>query len=245
MHLLVTRPEPDASEMSAQLEELGHRATVEPMLRLEFLPIGAGAFESAQALIATSRNGLRALASFKALGTARALPIFVVGPGTAELAAAMGFPRVIAGSGGARDLVGRIASEVDPAGGRLVHVAGEALAFDLAPALAERGIAVDRLTAYRMVAAESFTPSTSLQLRDEALEGVILMSPRTARVFAELLGSAGLGRQASRLTCFCLSQEVADALEGVSPGRVEIAPEPNSAGIFAAVSRVASHPRGV
>jgi uroporphyrinogen-III synthase len=245
MHILITRPEPDATETGTQLESLGHKVMIEPMLRVEPQPIDGDAFEGAQALIATSRNALRALILSAAQDAARDHPLYVVGPATAELAIAMGFLDVREGRGSGRDLAELIAGEADPANGRMVHLAGETLAFDLAAALAEHGLAVDTLTTYRTVAATSLSASTIQQLRAGGLEAAILMSPRTASVFAKLLRSADLSKEASRLTCICLSKEVANALEGVSPGRIEIAREPNSTGILAAVGRVASRSPGV
>ncbi|MGI9403655.1 MAG: uroporphyrinogen-III synthase, partial [Hyphomicrobium sp.] len=149
MHVLVTRPEPDASELTAQLEALGHAVTVEPLLRIKLMPIAANAFEGAQAVIATSRNGLRALAESPARPAALKLPIFAVGPGTADFARTLGFARVIEGAETARDLVPLIADEIEPAAGSVVHLAGEFLAFDLAAALDGEGIAVRKVIVYR------------------------------------------------------------------------------------------------
>jgi uroporphyrinogen-III synthase len=245
MHVLVTRPEPDASETRAQLEALGYEVTVEPLLQIELLPIDAGVFEGAQALIATSRNGLRALAASGALAAAQTLPIFTVGPGTAELARRQEFQQVIEGRGAARDLVPRIASVADAAGGPLVHVAGETLAFDLAAALAGYGVAARTLTAYRAVAAETLTPQTAQKIADGTIDAALLMSPRTAAIFARLVASAGLSERARGITFLCLSQGIAEALAGLAPQRLEIAAEPNSTAFLAALARVATQSPGV
>jgi uroporphyrinogen-III synthase len=61
MRLLVTRPEPDALKLGAVLEEMGHEATVEPLLSVSFDDAEPVDLDGAQALIATSRNALRAL----------------------------------------------------------------------------------------------------------------------------------------------------------------------------------------
>ena len=102
MHVLITRPEPDAGALKAQIEAMGHAVSLEPLLQIELLPIAADALAGAQAIIATSRNGLRALAESAALPEALELPLFAVGPGTAELARSLGFRRVIAGGGACR-----------------------------------------------------------------------------------------------------------------------------------------------
>ena len=86
MHILVTRSESDASELKAQLEAQGHAVTVEPLLQIEPILIDAEAVHGAQAVVATSRNALHALTDSPARHTALKLPIFAVGPSTAELA---------------------------------------------------------------------------------------------------------------------------------------------------------------
>ena len=83
MRLLVTRPEPDALKLRAALEEHGHEATVEPLLSVSFADADAIDLDGVQALIATSRNALRALKSHPLRGEARKLPLFAVGRATA------------------------------------------------------------------------------------------------------------------------------------------------------------------
>ena len=99
MHVLITRPEPDAAALRAQLEALGHQVTVEPLLKIEHLPIASDVLDGIAGLIVTSRNGLRALAASAAFNAARELPLIAVGPGTAQLARELGFAHVVEGSG--------------------------------------------------------------------------------------------------------------------------------------------------
>jgi uroporphyrinogen-III synthase len=239
MRILVTRPQPDASATGARLGALGHTVMIEPMLQVELLPIEAAAFEGAQALIATSRNGLRALASSGARDAATALPIYVVGEKTADEATRLGFDRVVTGPGRARDLAAVIAESADPASGPLVHLAGETLAFDVAAALTEYNIDVRKMTAYRTSPAAALTPATERAIRDGALDAVILMSPRTAATFDLLANASGLATEAGRLTCICISHEVADTLDKISPVRIEIAQQPDFEGIIDILGRVA------
>lgn len=245
MHILVTRPEPEGSRMKAQLEAAGHEVTLDALLQIEPLTVDPADFDGAQALIATSRNALRALAPGPSLDAALRLPVFTVGPGTAELARALGFERVVAGTGAARDLVALIAGEADPAEGPLVHIAGEVTAFDIAAALAVQGFEVRTLTAYRAVAAASLNEATARSIADSTLDAVILMSPRSANIFAQLVADRGLEGDARRLVFLCLSQAVADSVQCLVPARVEIAEAPNAAAMLAAVGRVASGCAGV
>ncbi len=245
MRLLITRPEPDAAPLKARLEALGHEVSVEPLLRIELLPIAAAGLQGAQAILATSRNALRALAASEGLAAARASPIFTVGPATTELARELGFERVIAGAGAAADLVPVIVANTAALDGDLVHVAGETLSFDLAGALAGQGYKVRTVPAYRAVPAPSLTAPTMQRIADGTIDAVILMSPRTAEIFVQLVGNAGLEQSARRITCLCLSQAVAEALGDLAPSRTEIATAPNSAAMLAAVARVATLSTGV
>lgn len=254
MHILITRPEPDASEMKAALKAVGHEVSIDPVMHIEPLPIPASLLRDAQALIVTSRNGLRALAASEAFAAALTLPVFTVGPGSAELARTLGFTRVIAGEGSARELMPLIEAQADRAKGPLLHIAGEELAFDLAAALSAQGFDVRRITAYRAVAVSALSTKTARNIADGAIDAVILMSPRTAATFSQLLqkaageaasGGPGINESASRLTYLCLSRNVAEALGSPPPGRVEIAAMPNSAAMLAAVARVATQSTGV
>ena len=141
--------------------------------------------------------------------------------------------------------MGLITAEAELARGPLVHVAGDAVAFDLAEELAARGIEVREVAAYRAVAARALTPQTAQSIANGSLDAVILMSPRTAAIFTELVGTARLREQARRLICLCLSQGVANALRDLAPARIEIALRPNSEAIVAVVGRVATQSSGV
>jgi uroporphyrinogen-III synthase len=245
MHILLTRPEPDAAQMKAQLEALGHTVSLEPLLVIEPAAIEPRILEGAQALIVTSRNGLRALQAGNLLASVRSLPVFTVGPGTADLARELGFQRVIAGDGAARDLVPLIEAEADPGKGPLVHAAGESVAFDIAAALSAAGFKVETLTVYRAVAADELSRPTHTLFSQRAIDAVILMSPRSADTFAQLVADAGIEADARRPVFLCLSDAVADALHRLAPERIEVAEAPNATAMLAAVGRVASSRRGV
>jgi len=245
MHVLVTRAEPGASELKVRLESLGHTVTVEPLLQIEFMPLKAGAFKSAQALIATSRNGLRALAASPVRPHALKLPIFVVGPGTAELARTLGFARIIEGAGTAGDLVPQVAGQIEPARGTVVYLAGETFAFDLEAALENQRIAVRKVIVYRAKPSQTLTARTAQLIASGPLDAVILMSPRTAAVFTQLVSAARLKDSAHRLAYLCLSKAVAQGLQGLGPVRAEVAAKPNTDEMLRLVERVETQAPGV
>lgn len=245
MRILITRPKTDAGEFRARLEALGHQVMAEPLMDIVALPIEKSALEGAQGLIATSRNGLRALAASDALPAVLDRPLFAVGAATAEQARSMGFRHVVAGPGTGRELVPIIAGAAGAQNGPLVHVAGEVVAYDLAAPLGAHGLDVRKITAYRAVAATHLSTETHAALRAGTIETVILMSPRTAAIFAQLAGTTELKETARRLTYLCLSAGVAEKLAPLAPRHVVIASEPDTQAILEALTGLVLPSSGV
>lgn len=240
MHLLLTRPERDARELAARLAAVGVTSTTDPLLAIEHCLPRDLDVSAARALVVTSRHALEALAASKELEAARRLPVFVVGPGTARSASEMGFSTVLGGSATASDLVGIIAAQSGLAGARLLHVRGDHVAFDMAGALRQAGIALDEVLAYRSVAAMGLQAATIAGLAEHRFDGVVLMSPRTAETYARLVVEAGLMEAARVPMYLCLSQKVARALEPLGELRTFVPVRPNSEEMLALVERLAA-----
>jgi len=75
----------------------------------------------------------------------------------------------------------------------------------------ELGFTVDRVTLYDAVPAASLG-AIAAEVRAGTLSGVLLYSPRTARLFASAVAGAGLDQDMAQVICYCLSPNVALAL---------------------------------
>jgi len=240
MRLLITRPEADALTLRAALAEHGHEATLAPLLSVSFAIGDAIDLEGVQALIATSRNGLRALNSRPLRGAARHLPLFAVGRATAAEARRMGFPMVVTGAGTARELVTHIVAVADPAAGLLLQLAGDVQASDLKAELEAHGFRVTQQIVYRMDAASALPESAVEQLAMGEIDGVILMSPRTAATYASLMRKQGLVGIARGLIHFCVSAPAAERLVPLGGVPIEIANAPRIEEMLALIDVVAA-----
>ena len=212
MHIIITRPEPEATQLKEVLEGEGCEAFVEPLLAVSFENGDPIETEDVQAVVATSRNGLRALARRAELLDLRSLPLFAVGRATAGEARRMRFEHIVVGTGTASDLVPKIAAALDPAMGMILHLAGDVLAGDIAGELEQQGFRVDQPVVYRQVAASELSPGLVEALRDRQFDGVILMSPRTADIWVRLIIAQGLTEHVRALTHYCLSDAIARRL---------------------------------
>jgi len=241
MHVLITRPEADAEALKSRIEELGSRATLAPLVAIVPNAIPLSAIEGATALVTTSRNALKALAGSPALGLAKSLPLYVVGPGTAAMAREIGFTDVIEGAGTAADLAAKLSAQGRSDGSTFAYLRGDVLAFDLEAALKRAEVNVVSVAAYRSVAAETLAPNVAAALARREIDAVMLMSPRTAETWARLAGDliASAGRPIAHL---CLSEAVAKALlSRFAANNVLIAAHPSLEEMLALVKRLAAH----
>lgn len=241
MRLLVTRPEPDGSAQVRLLTERGHEALLAPLSQVEFFDGNLQVPDDLQAIIATSRNALRALSRLDALEGLLDVPLFAVGRATARLASDIGFIDVRQGGGTAKQLVAPILSQCNPDKGALLHPAGEKLAWDLKSELEKGSFIVLQPVVYRSGPVARLPDRVIEAFRSRTLDGVILMSPESARNYVALIHSNNFEAEAARLTCYCLSNAIAKALEGLSGARLKVAKAPTQDDLLALIGQVAAH----
>jgi uroporphyrinogen-III synthase len=245
MHLLVTRPEAETRVLRERLEAAGHTVTVEPLLEVELLPPVSlrGAFSSIQALIVTSRNGVRALVQAPDTRDVRSISLFAVGPGTAAAAREAGFARVKAGPGAGRELAPIVAAACDPAAGTLLYLTGETVAYDLEADLSARGFCVRRAVVYRSRPRQHLSPATLAAIRSGTIGGVLLMSPSSAEAWVQTLDRHQLHGAIKNIVHFCISANVAARLTPLGTVPAVIAVQPNLEEMLALVATLAAQSR--
>jgi uroporphyrinogen-III synthase len=239
MHILVTRPETEAPRTTRKLEAMGHRVTIAPLLDIvtQTPPLDVS---GVQALVITSRNAVHALTAHPQKDELTALPVLAVGKSTAAAALDAGFRVTLEGNAGGAELAALIADGLDPNAGILLHISGEAIAFDLEQALAPSGFTLRRAIVYRSRPAAALPSAVAASLRAGDLDAVLLMSPRTATAWCALVEAAGLSEKAQSLVHLCLSSGVADAVGSLNPSRIEIAVKPNEEEMLALAARLSS-----
>lgn len=235
MRLLVTRPLPDAGRTAERLRELGHEAVVAPLLEIDLDPSAVPPLGGAQALIVTSRNALRALDARGLSDAERKRPLFAVGESTARMARETGFSSIHTGGGTAERLAPLIVSTCKPDAGPLIHLAGEKTAWDLKGALEAAKFTVAQPVVYRAVPANELPAPALEALAAGRLDGVMLMSPETAKIYAALLAAHDIGPVSAKMRHFCLSQAVAVELSPLPGAIPEVAAEPTQEALLALV----------
>jgi uroporphyrinogen-III synthase len=234
MRVLVTRPQPGADETAARLRAAGHEVLLQPLTRIVFNPQPPSLPRPA-AIAFTSRNAVRAVSGWQAAPRWHALPVLAVGEATAAAASDAGFTDVQAAEGDVARLVLRIRAHFVPTGDPILYPAARHRAGDLAAALAEAGIPVATVEAYRAEAVERFEGSVRMRLADRSIDAALFHSRRSATVFVDLVMHAGLVDAVSSLRLLALSQRVAEPLRALSADSVRIAETPDETALLALV----------
>jgi uroporphyrinogen-III synthase len=217
MKLIVTRPLADAIVLAKQLEQRGHTTIIAPLLNIVARSDVSLPNEGWQALCVTSANGLLRADLVAPL---RKLPVYCVGPQSARGAELAGLAEVRQRGGDVKGLASAIASELHPEAGPILYLSGSETSGDLEGKLSAHGFAVHRAVTYDAM-------PLALQLTSEqwqAAEGVLLYSPRSARLWAEAVAASAVAR-ANKLVHFCLSANVARNLPHNWRARVAARPD--------------------
>jgi uroporphyrinogen-III synthase len=228
MRVLVIRPEPDAESTAEALRARGHTPLITPLLTVRFTPGPALTLEGIDGVLATSANGVRALAKRT---TRRDVPVFAVGRQSAEAALAAGFLRVESADGDAAALADAVPRWL--ASGTLFHAAGGNSRSNLADALTAKGYAVRHQVLYEVSAATQLPPQAVEALKAGALDAVLFFSPMSAAVFWDCVVAAGREQAVGRLIGVCISAATAKRLPQNAFADLRLAEKPDQEAMLA------------
>jgi uroporphyrinogen-III synthase len=222
MWVLVTRPADSAVKLVEQLTSRGHEVLMAPLLVTRLHDGPEIALDGVQAVLATSGNGARALARRT---PRRDLPVFAVGPNTAEAAREMGFVRVEDANGDAKALAVATQGWATPKDGTLLHARGADGDDALAEALTEKGFCVQSEVLYSVEAVKLLPEAARAMLLRRAVDAALFFSPRSARIFRSCVRRAGVST--APLIGVSISRATAEGLGDLPFREMRIAAQPN------------------
>ena len=223
MRLLLTRPHADSKKLARYLAAHGVSSVIEPLLNIRFRKGPSLDTAGVAALAFTSANGVHA---FTKRSLRRDLPVFAVGDATARAARDAAFKEVKSAMGDVNDLAHLLSQALSPKAGPILHPAASQVAGDLAGRLIDAGFTYRREAIYKAEEITKLSPETCTAIARGDIDGVVLMSPRTGRIFKELMIRSKLAERATSMTAFCLSTAVADAVRGLPWCKVQTAERP-------------------
>ncbi|MDB5538662.1 MAG: hypothetical protein JWQ89_389 [Devosia sp.] len=222
--MLVTRPDPDASDTAARLGALGIEGVGCPLLVHETLDVGLPEPKGFAAVAVTSANALRALDERGVLARYTGLLLYAVGDRTAAVARELGFAQVTSAEGAFADLVELLAHA--PLEGPIFYPAARDMSADLGKSLAPFGRMVITAEVYAMNPIAALPAGIAEQLGGE-IAAVLFYSKRTAQTFVRLTERVLDRHGRAQLGVLCLSEAVAEPLLDAHFVRVGLADYPS------------------
>lgn len=220
--VLITRPEPGASQTARQVAALGLTPVVASVMAIvpTARPIAPPADFAATVL--TSGNAIAACPA-----ACHARPAFAVGSATARRAREAGFGTVIDADADASALPALIAATIGTEGQSLFLPTARHQGLDLSAALRAHGWRVVRRVAYQAdcVGTLPETARTALELKQ--IRSAMFFSAETSGHFVRLVRDAGLVETLGGIEAVSISERAAVALRCLPWRQVRIAARPN------------------
>ena len=148
MHILLTRPLEDSSEMIFKLKSLGHQISHLPLLYLEKVNYKEIDTSECGGIIFTSANAVKFFYSEK---FDKNINCYCVGDVTEKRARSEGFQNTISAEGNVSNLKEIILQNYETKDKFLLYVSGEIISSDLDSQLTKEGLRVKRIINYRSI----------------------------------------------------------------------------------------------
>ena len=177
MHILLTRPLEDCSEMIIKFKSLGHQVSHLPLLSIEKLDYEHIKFSDFKSIIFTSANAVKFL-DLKSID--KNLLCFCVGNATEKKARSVGFQNVITAEGNVENLKELVLQNFNQKDGALIYISGETVSTDLDQQLLKEGYNIKRVINYRTIHNQNFDDEFVNQLKLKMPDMVYVYSQNSA-----------------------------------------------------------------
>ena len=184
MHILLTRPLEDCSEMIIRFKSLGHQVSHLPLLSIDKIDYKQINFSDFKGIIFTSANAVKFL---DLINIDKNLPCFCVGSVTEKKVRSVGFQNVIAAEGNVENLKELILQNFDRKDGRLIYVSGETISVDLDQQLIKEGYDIKRIVNYKTTQNQKFDASFVKELKLKIPDIVYIYSQNSASSFLNFI----------------------------------------------------------
>jgi uroporphyrinogen-III synthase len=184
MHILLTRPLEDCSEMIIKFKFLGHEVSHLPLLNINKVDYKIINFLDYEGIIFTSANAIKFL-ELKKIN--KKILCFCVGSATEKKARSVGFQNVIAAEGNVENLKELVLQNFDKKNGKLIYVSGETISVDLGQQLIKEGYDIKRIVNYKTTHNQKFNENFTKKLKLKIPDIVYIYSQNSALSFLNFI----------------------------------------------------------
>jgi len=212
MHILLTRPLEDCSEMILKFKSLGHQVSHLPLLVVEKVNYDSVNFPSFGGIIFTSANAIKFL-DLKSID--KKILCFCVGEATEKTARNNGFLNVIAAEGNVENLKELILQNFDKKDGSLIYISGETVSTNLDQQLLKVGYNVKRIVNYRTLHNKNFNEEFVQELKQKMPDIVYVYSQNSAASFLNYIKLQQLESLWMNTNLMCIGEKTSSILNEI------------------------------
>ena len=184
MHILLTRPIEDCSEMIIRFQGLDHKVSHLPLINVENVQHEKINPDDYGGIIFTSSNAVKNL---NIENLSKKLICFCVGSATEKKARSLGFQNTLAAEGNVSNLKELILQNYELKDTPLLYVSGEIITTDLDQQLLKDGYAVKRIINYKVNHTEKFDENFVNELKQNMPDIVYVYSQNSASSFLNFI----------------------------------------------------------
>ena len=212
MHILLTRPLEDCSEMILKFKSLGHQVSHLPLLIVEKVNYDLINFSSFEGIIFTSANAIKFL-DLKSVD--KKILCFCVGEATEKTARNNGFQNVITAEGNVENLKELILQNFDKKDGSLIYISGETVSTDLDQQLLKVGYNVKRIVNYRTLHNKNYNEKFVTELKQKMPDIVYVYSQNSAASFLNYIKLQQLESLWMDTNLMCIGEKTSSILNEI------------------------------
>ncbi len=212
MHILLTRPLEDCSEMIVRFKLLGHQVSHLPLLNVEKINFGEINFSEFKGIIFTSANAVKSLDTKK---IDKKTLCFCVGNATEKKTRSLGFQNVISASGSVENLRELILQNFDKKNGKLIYFSGEIISANLDRQLINEGYDIKRVVNYRTNHIRKFDKKFVDDLKLNIPEIVYIYSQNSASSFLNFIKVHQLDGEWMNTNLMCIGEKTSSILNEI------------------------------
>ncbi len=212
MHILLTRPLVDCSEMILKFQSLGHQVSHLPLLSVNQINYNDINFSDYKGIIFTSANAIKFLNLKK---IEKKILCFCVGSATEKKARNLGFQNVIAAEGNVENLKELILQNFDKKEGKLIYISGETVSVNLDQQLEKEGYNIKRIINYKTSHIEKFEDRFINELKDKIPDIVYVYSQNSASSFLNFIKINQLETLWMNTNLMCIGEKTSTILNEI------------------------------
>ena len=219
MHIIITRPKEDSSNLINNLIKLGYSVTHLPVIKIEKLETKKINLQNYKALIFTSSKAIKYMNVDKFNSK---IKCFCVGSATEYTAKQAGFTNTFSSEGTVDALIELIKRTLDNKSEKILYLSSEFISKDLDIDLIKVGYSVDRVSNYTSLPVEQIDAQTLDFIKKNPPDVFFIYSTKSAKNLFNLINKYSLLNIVTHSNLMCISEKVLLVLKEIKWKKVFI-----------------------